>query len=120
FVLRDRTAQVAAKLVEPQRRVGGGEVVLCVHGIVAEELEQVAVVGVAAGLGDHVDDVAGGASVFGRVSPGLDLEFLDAVNAGAADARGLPSQLGADRVYVNTGGVSAVEQHIDAGKSGLV
>ncbi len=59
LVLDDRAADVAAKLVEAERCGQGCEIVFCVHRVVAEIVEQRAVDGVAAGLGDDVYDVSG-------------------------------------------------------------
>src|SRR5262249_28418490 len=58
-------------------------------------------------------------AIFRGIGGGKNFEFLDAVNACAADARFLASQLGADGIHVNAGSVSAVKQHVDAGKGGL-
>src|SRR5205807_3204828 len=117
LLLHQRTAQVSAKLVEAQWSRGRGEIVLRVHGVVAEEVKQVSVKGVAAGLGDHVDDVARGAAVLRGIGGREHPEFLNAFDAGTADARLLASELGADSIHVNPGGVSAIEEDVDTGKS---
>ncbi len=87
--LPDGAAEAAAELVllECRRGARAGEEVLGVHLFVAKELEEASMEVTGPGLGDQVDDAAGGAAEFRGVAVGDELEFGERVHGGLHDDR---------------------------------
>ena len=103
LVFNDAAADGAAELVAMEHVVSGQEIVARVDAAVAQELKQVAVQLVGAGLGHDIHGAARMQAIAGRQGVGLDAEFLQRVGEGErqVDIR--------ERVVV----VSAVEQVVD-------
>src|ERR1700686_1281255 len=111
LVLLDRSAESQASLYPCVCRIGR-----CAKGVdgleiaIAEVSVDVAVEVVRSGAGDDVDDAARGASVFGGVTVGDDLEFLYRLlrDGGAHAVDGIVGGVGAiDVDEVGTGALSA-------------
>ena len=104
---QNRTAEVAAELVEPQLGdcAGGIERAAGIESVVAQELISGAVERAAAALGVDGDHDARVAAVFGVEGAGLQLEFADRVQA---DLR----VLAVIRAHVGVDG--AVQKHVVA------
>ena len=116
FVLDHEAAEVdtVVLLGESRRRAAGGADVLRVGlqrvGLVIRE--PVAAELVAAGLGDDVDDPAGGAAELGLVAAGLDLHFLDELEV---EVLALEAVLDAGGVHaVDVEGVLRAGRAVDA------
>ena len=92
-------------LAGPERSEGIG---IGVHLVVAEELEERAVILVRAGLGQHVD-LGGLAAELGRIDAGLHLEFLQRVDR-RHDHEGVEIRVGVldaiERVVVEVGALA--------------
>ncbi len=84
-----RAADGAAELVELERRPGAaafiGEKIVGVELVIAKELVERKVRIVGPGLGDHVEDAAGGAPILRAEGVGIHLEFLHRVGIGVDD-----------------------------------
>ena len=80
LVLADGTAESGAVLVAVQRLGGGGEEVPRIHGVVAEELVEIAVEGVTARLRHHRCGGAGGLPVLRRGVERQDAELAHGVH----------------------------------------
>ena len=74
--MEDRPTDGAAKLILPEFGLGQGKVVPCVEVVVADILVGRSVEFVGAGLGDHVDHGAGGATNVGRIDAGFNAEIF--------------------------------------------
>jgi hypothetical protein len=85
FVLYERSAHAAAKLIEVICALGPAENVVVpaigVEGFVPIKLERISVKGIRARFGDRVDDAAAGAADFSGVVVGVYLELLHRVFA---------------------------------------
>ena len=79
LVLDDGAADDAAELIALQRVAVGGEIVLGVEVVVAEEVEDRAVEGIGSGARDDVDDRAGMEAVLRGEAGGLHAEFLNGI-----------------------------------------
>ena len=78
----ERSAGCGTNFLARKGLVGSGEVRDRIEFLVLVKIPRVAVEGVGAGLGDHVDDVARAPSILGSEGVVLDLELLDRVNRG--------------------------------------
>ena len=99
----------------------GREVGACVEVAVAEELEQIAVEGRAAGAGDDVDDGAGALAELRVVVAGLNAELLHGVRhrEGRVDVGELVDVVAAVEQVVGLVGQRAVGGGDDGGGEGL-
>ena len=83
LVTHDRPAGIAAELIEPERRrrQSGGIALnrVGVQDVVTEEMEHVAVILVAPGLGDHLNRPTESPAVTHREVVGMDDELGDRV-----------------------------------------
>ena len=80
LVLADGAAERGAVLIAVQRFGCGGEEIARVQGVVAEELVEIAVKGVAAGFGDHRCGRAAGFAILGGRVQGENAELADGVH----------------------------------------
>ncbi len=91
-VAADGSADHSPVLVLDQLRDGGGEEVARVQVVVPQEVVQIAMETVGAGLQGRVDDAAGGPSDFGGETVGLHLEFLDRIEVGLREQLAAPGR----------------------------
>src|ERR1041384_99140 len=83
FVVLDRTAESATKLVAMKRRPGqSGSPVIGIEHSVAQVFKERAVKLVTARLGEHVDDATGITTILCVVTVGLDPAFLNRIRVG--------------------------------------
>ena len=85
FVLLNRSANRAAKLISFQAVVRVGKEITGVDVAVAQELEQVPVKSISAGLGDNVHYRAGMQPITSRKAVGLNAEFLKGIGEGEGE-----------------------------------
>jgi len=119
---RDRAAHAAAELVALEAGEGKAgairEEIVRVHGAVAEEFEGAAVQTVGSGFGDHDDNAATAAAVFGGVGVGENTKFLDAFDGrNRADGRNrghVVVDLEADAIELHVAGglLAAVDDEV--------
>src|SRR6185437_11347703 len=88
LVLNDGAAKICAELIQLQRQLSTGfEVVMSVKSVVAEELKHRAVKLIGAALGDDIHLRSEGMAGLGGVAVVGEIDFLNAVDAGAGNVR---------------------------------
>ena len=104
--------------IHSQRHFGLGqricEVIQCVKGVIAEEIEYLAMVLIGAALGNDIHLRAEGMSHIGAVSAVGKIDFLDAVDAGSRHAVGLVAFRLIESADVGPRGILAVQRYFDA------
>src|SRR5262249_24352083 len=80
FVLNDRTAHLAAKLILPEAWLRRGEGIPSVKHVVAQEFEYAGMNVIGPGFRGDIDVGAGGRTESSRSDVGLNLEFLNGVD----------------------------------------
>src|ERR1019366_1007817 len=79
-VVDDGAAGAGAEIVALVGALGGGEVVFCVEGVVAQKFVSGTVKLIGSGFDGHADHPRRGAAEFGGVAVGYNLELLDGVD----------------------------------------
>jgi hypothetical protein len=79
LVFVNRPAECTAELIPLQRVTLGCKEISGVESVIAQKFEGVAMKGIAAALGNHVDHAAGLRSVIGGQRTGLHFKFLERV-----------------------------------------